>query len=826
MTWRRQLWAALIGVSSLALACGQSQTETTHQDVGRAQPIAQNVLEVSGGEDVLEASGGEDVSHASGGEDVSHASGAVEVVRLAPQDQDALDAHMRRAIDSHLIPGGVLLLGRADGVIFQRAYGSRDAGPPAEPMTLDTIFDLASLTKPIVTATAVMQLVERGDLALDAPIADYLPTFAAERKTATLRQALLHTSGLPAVDPLSAYLGDRDADLARILRLAPAADAGARYVYSDLGYIVLGALIERVSRQRLGAYADAQIFAPLGMRESAMGGVPGEDARVAPTEERDDAPIRNAVDDPRAYRLGGYAGNAGLFSSAADLARFARMLLNHGELDGTRVLSAASVAEMTRAIDLPGHHRRGLGWDMQPPHSSGLSDAAYGHGGYTGTWIFIDPARDLFIVLLTNVVHGGRAGTLGELRRDVARIALDALPRVADIRSQPATPVLAGVDVLRRRGMRLFDDAGASPPRAPRVGLLTHGAARTRDGLKTVDLLIDRPEIDVVRVFTPEHGLDAQHEGRVRGGSYRGVPLTSLFGRRRAPRVADLRGLDALVVDLVDVGTRFYTYPSTLLAALRVAAEADVAVVVLDRPNPLGGVLVQGPVSRPSEPSFVNSFPLPIRHGLTLGELARLFVSELSLSVRLEVVAPAGWSRSARFADTGLAWSPPSPNLPTPESALLYPATALIEGANVSVGRGTDSPFALVGAPYLDADALAVRLSAAQLPGVRFEPAHFTPRARPYRNRACHGVRLVLSDADAFRAARTGFALLLALRAEAPRRFDLDATAGLVADDALLEMLRGGAPLEALERAWQPDLERFEAQRAQILDEARSMSVR
>ena len=785
-------------------ASGESENVREAVDAG---PAAENVLDAWGGVENIDEN---------------------LVVRLAASDQDALDGRIREAIDSHLIPGAVVVLGRADGLIFQRAYGLRETYPGPEPMTLDTIFDLASLTKPVVTAMAVMQLAQAGRLDLDAPVSRYLPEFAAHEKTATVRQLLLHVSGLPSVDPLSAYTGPRAADLARILALAPEAPAGTRYAYSDLGYIVLGALVEHVSGDSLADYARGHILGPLHMSSSAMGGVPGQDARVAPTEERDDLPIRNVVDDPRAYRLGGYAGNAGLFSSADDLARFCRMMLGQGELAGARLLSAASVAEMTEARDLPGHQRRGLGWDMDPDHASGLSAQAFGHGGYTGTWLYVDPAQDLFVVLLTNVVHGGQSGTLGALRRDVARVAVDALPRVAAPRQQPSPPVLCGVDLLEREGLHLL--APATPESTPasheppastrlRVGLLTHGAARTRDGLRTVDLFVDSPAITLTRIFTPEHGMNVRHEGRVRDSSYRGVPITSLFGQRRAPTLDELSALDVLVVDLVDVGTRFYTYPSTLLATLQVAAQSHTRVVILDRPNPLGGESVEGPVSSPARRSFVNSFPLPVRHGMTLGELGRLFVSQLGLDVRLSVLGPTGWLRSMLWEQTGLAWTAPSPNLPTARAALLYAATGLVEGANVSVGRGTDTPFAVVGAPYLDGAALTARLEARQLPGVRFEAVRFRPRAAPHRGRPCRGVRLIVTDESAFLPVRTGFALLLALYAEAPRDFDLDATGGLVGDDTLLTKVREHTSLEDLVASWQANLAVFMSTRAQGMEE-------
>lgn len=723
---------------------------------------------------------------------------------LADASVAAIDAAIEAALRDDRLPGCVVAIGRSGGLLFEKAYGARSLVPDRTPMSLDTVFDLASVTKPVVTATAIMQLAEAGRLSLDAPVARYLPAFARHGKEAiTVRQLLLHSSGLPAADPLSDYLPGRAASIRRVLSARAFGEPGARFRYSDVGFIALGALVEAVTGERLDRYATHAIFEPLGMGETTY--LPGPElrARAAPTELRDDAPIRGDVDDPRAYRLGGVAGNAGLFSTARDLARFARMMLGDGSLEGARVLEEESVRAMTRPVLFPNEGaRRGLGWSMTPRSEQGFSREAFGHGGYTGTWLWIDPGRDLFVVFLSNAVHPTRRGPMRPLELAVAEAA---------VRGVTATEVRPGIDVLRAEGFAAL--AGA------RVGLITNASGRAVDGERTVDLLYRAPGVDLRRLFSPEHGLGAHAEGRV--GDARdaatGLPIRSLFGAHREPAPEDLADLDALVLDLQDVGTRFYTYASTMRLAMQAAARAGVRFVVLDRPNPLGGLVVEGPTTDPSERSFVNSSRLPIRHGMTIGELARLFRGRQQLEVALEVVPLEGWRRGEGWEDTGLRWVPPSPNLPRPAAVRAYPAVGLLEGTNVTVGRGTDRPFEVLGAPWMDPEAVLAALSEAPLPGVRFEATRVTPERSRYRGVPCPAVAVHVSDPGAFRPVRTGLALARALLRAHPRDWQPDRLERLLAAPELYAALLRDEDLEVLEAMFHADEEAFRVERERYL---------
>lgn len=746
------------------------------------------------------------------------------VVRISPDREDAIDAAVESLLARGGAPGAVVLIGRSDGVVFRRAYGRRAVVPDVEPMTVDTVFDLASVTKAVATATSVMWLVEAGRIDLDAPISGVLPQFTGGgRERITVRHLLTHTSGLPAVNPLPDYEGGREAAIRRILGLALESPPGARVRYSDLGFIVLGVLVERVTGRRLDEFARDELFEPLGMRDTRFVLAADEGrrapvaaerrardagwfARVAPTERaerRGGVVVRGAAHDPRAWRLGGVAGNAGLFSTGDDLARFARMLLGRGELDGVRVLQEATVLEMVRPRRLPGGPRRALGWDTG---RVGLSEAAFGHGGFTGTSFWVDPEHDVFVILLTNRVHPDGRGDVQPLVRALGPLAVAA---AAEAAPPLEGPVLNGIDVLERDGFAAL--AGA------RVALLTHRAARTRDGRRTLDVLHAAPELDVVRILTPEHGLGASGEGHVADGRdlRTGLPVFSLFGRTRAPTAPMLEGIDTVVVDLQDVGVRFYTYGSTVRRVLTAAAERDLRVVVLDRPDPQGGLDPVGPVSEPELESFVNHHPLPTRHGLTLGELATLLNEERSIGARVEVVELENWRRGMRWRDTGLRWVPPSPNLRTPEQAMLYPALALLEGTNVSVGRGTDSPFQVLGAPWIDAEALSRAL--ADVPGVRVEPTTLVPRSSRHRGQRCRGVRVVLTEPDRLRPVRLGLRIARALRDLHAEAWDPTRMLPLLGDRAAHAALLAGESLDVIERGWTPRLAEFARVRRRYL---------
>ncbi len=703
------------------------------------------------------------------------------------------------------LPGAVVAVGDRRGLRYLRAFGERTAG---EAMTIDTRFDLASLTKPL-TATAIMVLAERGVIDLRAPASSYLRELQRPDKRAiTLAQLLLHTSGLPKVNPLSACEHGRAQARAAIARERLLTAPGGQFEYSDLGFILLGEVVEGVTSMSLDAFASSQLFVPLGMRDTAFRPAPGEAMRCAPTELRDDVLIRGVVDDPRAFRLDGVAGHAGVFSTAEDLARFSRMLLNRGELDGVRVLRNETVAMFTAPHTVPGAVRS-MGFDVQSSYAlgkgRGMSPGAFGHGGYTGTSLWIDPAHDVFVIFLSNRVHVGPKGNIHPLASSVADLALRARRTAQATANAGRAPIKVGIDVLEEEQFARL--------RGRKVAVLSHLPARDAKGVSTVDVIAHAREVVLRAIFSPEHGLAAQSEGKVASSKLFNVPVHSLFGRTRAPTPEMLAGVDTVVIDLVDVGTRFYTYMATALAVAEAAGAAGIDVMLLDRPNPLGGTRVEGPLSEPAFASFVNYHPLPLRHGMTAGELLSFLIEARDLRVRPHVVEVEGWRAEELFAETPLRWFPPSPNLPTPAHALLYPAIGLVEGTNVSVGRGTPRAFAVLGAPFIKGASLAETLRAAALPGLQVEATRFRPLVGPYQGKLIEGVSFALSDAHTFSAGRTGLAIAQALGRLYAEQWDRSRLGQMIASQATLDGLERGLPLDGLVSAGEANLPKFLEQR-------------
>jgi CubicO group peptidase (beta-lactamase class C family) len=376
----------------------------------------------------------------------------------------AIDVLVVRAIHEGKTPGAVVIVGRRDGVLFRRAYGQRSIVPARVEMTADTIFDLASLTKPLVTGALAIWLVDRGSIQLSDPVSKYIPEFHGQgRETVTVQQLLLHTAGLPPTNSLRDYREGPARARARVLGSWLEAYPGKRFIYSDVGYIILGTLIERVTGESLDRTAARVLWHPLGMLDTQYCPQPCGSPRIAPTElasGRHSSPIRGEVQDPRAYWLGGVAGNAGLFSTADDLSRFARMLLGAGEFAGQRVLSPEAVRAYTEPRPVPGGVRA-LGWDVATPYSTArgreLSERAYGHGGYTGTSLWIDPKLDLFVVFLSNRNHPFGTGNVLRLEGAIADVAVRTLERRVAVGVVPAAlgqlPVEALPPALRRDGI-------------------------------------------------------------------------------------------------------------------------------------------------------------------------------------------------------------------------------------------------------------------------------------------------------------------------------------------------------------------------------------
>lgn len=730
-------------------------------------------------------------------------------VGLDPAGLARIDAVVEQAIAEGRCPGAVVLVARAGKVAYRKAYGLRARLPRAEPMTADTVFDLASLTKPVATATSILLLQERGKLRLDDPVARHLPDFARNGKEkVTVEHLLLHTSGLIADNALADYRGGRQKAMEKIADLGLSAAPGARLVYSDVGFIVLGALVEKLSGEPLEEFAHKNVFAPLGMNDTGFRPVAD---RCAPTEKDGERWLRGVVHDPRARLLGGAAGHAGLFGTADDLAVYAQMLLDGGTHAGRRLLKEETVRLMIQPRPVPGG-LRALGWDVRSAYSSnrGQHFAGFGHTGFTGTSLWIDPPSRTVVIILTNRVHPHGKGDVTRLRARVATLVAEAIIR-PPFPPGTAGQVLTGIDVLRRDGCKRL--AGR------RIGLVTNHTGIARDGTRTIDLLHTAPGVTVVALFSPEHGLGGALDQAVPDGKDEktGLPVHSLYGSRRRPTDEQLRGIDTLVFDIQDIGCRFYTYLTTLGYVLEAAAARKLRVVVLDRPNPVGGVAVEGPVLEKRFESFVAYHPLPVRHGMTLGELARLVNAERKIGAELEIVPVEGWRRADLFDRTGLLWVPPSPNMRSLPAALLYPGIGLLETTNLSVGRGTDRPFELIGAPWIDGRQLAAALNATGLPGVRFLPVRFTPQSSVHAKKECGGVHLYLDDWSRFESIPVGLTIAATLRRLYPEDWQTKRYNMLLGYAALHQAVEQGESAERLLRRAAEGLQEFLAVRKKYL---------
>jgi uncharacterized protein YbbC (DUF1343 family) len=394
--------------------------------------------------------------------------------------------------------------------------------------------------------------------------------------------------------------------------------------------------------------------------------------------------------------------------------------------------------------------------------------------------------------------------------------------------------VQSGIDVLeahnfaeilgtsdKNSGDKSPSDAGS--PQKRRIGLLTNQTGVNGQGRRTIDILAEAPGIALNAIFSPEHGvtgtLDTTSIGNSRD-SATGISVYSVYGATdasRRPAIDVLKNLDAVVIDVQDAGVRFYTYEASLGYFLEAAAKAGIEIIVLDRPNPITGSFVQGPVSDPGRESFVNYFQVPSRHGMTMGELAKMYNAERDLHAKLTVVPMDGWIRGDWYDSTGLAWVNPSPNLRSVTEAALYPGVGLVEGANVSVGRGTETPFELLGAPWIKGRELAQYLNARNISGVRFVPLSFTPTSSIYENKKCEGVNIVLIDRNALDAPEFGMELASALHKLYPEQFRLDKMNDILVNQATLDGLAKGEDPRRIAEEWREALEKFQQLRQKYL---------
>ncbi|MGE3309585.1 MAG: exo-beta-N-acetylmuramidase NamZ domain-containing protein [Limisphaerales bacterium] len=748
-----------------------------------------------------------------------------------------IDSAILAGISNRALPGAVLWLESRDSN-HHRAYGRRAVLPAEEPMSEDTIFDAASLTKVIATAPAILLLVERGKIRIDAPVRDYLPRFTGEGRDAiTVRHLLTHTSGLRPGIGLRPEWSGYEAGIERALGEKPTDPPERRFRYSDINFILLGEIVRQVSGVPLNEFCATEIFQPLGMSNTGFLPDPALQPRIAPTTLDRGTYLRGVVHDPTSRRMGGVAGHAGLFTTASDLARFARLFLGEGELDGVRVFRPETVRRMT-SVQSPAaltQARRGLGWDIDSPYAGPRGDhfpvGSYGHTGWTGTSIWIDPFSRSFVILLSNRNHPTEDGNVLALRRRVGTLAAEAIDgfnfegvpgalprqgseptgtRPAPTGGAAATEVRNGIDVLASQAF--------APLRKKRIALITNHTGVDRDRNPTIDLLKAAADVDLRALFSPEHGIRGQFDEKVPDGvdAKTGLPIHSLYGETRQPKPEQLKDLDALVFDIQDIGCRFYTYIATMGLCLEAAARANLEFVVLDRVNPINGTQVEGPVYLGTTNHFVAFHAIPLRHGMTVGELARMFNAEKDWKARLSVIPVEGWKRSQWFDETSLPWINTSPNMRTLKEAILYPGVGIVEFA-VSVGRGTDTPFEVVGAPYIDDRRFAEALNRAGLPGISFVPIRFTPSASHFKGQECGGVYLMLNDREACRVVDVGILLALTLHRLHPKEFPLDKIPPLLQHPATENAIREGKSLAEIKALWSTDLAEFQARRGPFL---------
>lgn len=738
-----------------------------------------------------------------------------EAVGMRSDHLKHIDKIVAEGLRRKLMPGCVVLLARDQRVVFLKAYGSKQVKPTVEPMTTDTVFDMASITKPVAAATSVMKLVEQGRLDITAPVAKYIPEFAARGKgEVTVFQLLTHQAGLIPDNSIKDYADGPAKAFERIYNLKFYTAPGTKFVYTDVGFILLADIVKRVSGMNVDAFARKHVFVPLGMQETGYLPPDTLTRRAAPTEQRNNKWMRGEVHDPRAFRLGGIAGHAGLFSTADDLAVYAAMMKNGGRLNGVRVLNESTIEQMTRAYRIPDGNQRGLGWDKQSGFSYNRGDlmtqSAFGHGGFTGTVLWMDPQLDLTFVFLSNRVHPDGKGSVNRLAARIATVAAAAID--APRKTEPDRPVLNGIDVLALNGFESL--AGR------KVGLITNHTGLTRNGTSTVQVLHDAATVNLAALFSPEHGfagkLDLAKVGDTRDNQT-GLKVHSLYGETRTPTPEMLEGVDTLVFDIQDIGTRFYTYISTMRNAMEAAAKQKLRFVVLDRPNPIDGITVTGPVLDPGTESFVAAHTLPVRHGMTVGEIATMLADELNLNLDLHVVRMKNWKRHKRFDETNLVWVNPSPNMRCLTQALLYPGVGLLETTNLSVGRGTDTPFEILGAPWINGARFAAGLNARMIPGVRFAPIRFTPESSKYAAEQCEGVNIIVTNRRSFEPIEVGLAIAHELLKQYSNAWETKSLNRLLGSRKILtSILAGNSPKESA-RLWERDLRMFLERRAKYL---------
>ena len=727
---------------------------------------------------------------------------------------DALREVVRKAVAKGNPPGAVLYLESGEKKLTL-VEGQRALSPAMEAMTEDTVFDAASLTKVVATLPCVLILMEQGKIKLEAEVRRYIPEF---RGGITVKHLLTHTSGLRPGIPKEPVWNGYDTGIKLAVELEPEGPPDRFFRYSDINFILLGEIVRRVSGGALNEFAAKHVFGPLKMESTRF--LPPDDwkPRIAPTEiDENNVMLRGVVHDPTSRKIGGVTGHAGLFTTASDLAKYARMILN----GGAGVLKPETVKLMTAPQTIATvFERRGLGWDIDStfsrPRGKVFPIGSFGHTGFTGTSLWIEPQSKTFVIFMSSRLHPDGKGSVRDLYEEIGTVAAQGMTFAAASgppwpRGETEVPaVLNGIDVLVRR--KFADLKGL------RIGLITNQTGIDAQRHSTIDLLAAAPDVKLKKLFSPEHGIRGELDQEKISNSRdkkTGLPVLSLYGEQRAPTAEQLADVDALVFDIQDIGCRFYTYISTLRVCMEAAAKAKKAFYVLDRVNPIGGIKVEGP-SVPDKEAFTATHAIPLRHGMTAGELAAMMNAERAIGCDLKVIPVEGWRRGMLFDQTGLPWINPSPNMRSLNAAQLYPGIGLLE-FSISVGRGTDSPFEVLGAPYVNDLRLAHELNKLGLPGVSFMPVRFTPTTSVFKNEACGGVRIAITDRDALRPVQTGIAIATVLQRLHPKSFALEKVNTLLNRDQSVKAIQAGESWQKVVEAWGAEMTMFETRRKGFL---------
>src|ERR1035437_1096050 len=760
----------------------------------------------------------------------------------------ALDRVIDQAIEQGRMPGAVLLVGHEGKVVYRKAYGKRALVPLPEAMTLDTVFDCASLTKVVATTSSLMKLFEEGRFRLGDKVTDYIPEFQGGKSEITLRQLFTHFSGLQPDVPLSTPWGGYDTGIKLACTFKVGGPPATRYVYSDINFILLGELVHRLSGKMLNEYARENIFLPIGMRESMFQPPASLVPRIAPTERRPvktGQPLRGSVHDPTARNMGGVAGHAGLFSTADDLSRFAQMMLNGGELEGVRLFSPLTVAKFIEPQTPPDQPiLRGLGWDVDSPHSGNRGElfpiGSFGHTGFTGTSLWIDPLTKTYVILLANSVHPDLRPALTPVRAKVAtivaanvglrgqRVTLSEYNQTGynqtgynESLTGPGARRQVGRNGATLTGLDVLAAMKFQPFAGKRIGLITNQSGLDRQGRRNIDVMREAG-VNLAAIFSPEHGFLGKED---RPGIQdttdpaTGIKVFSLYGATNRPTPEMLNGIDVLVFDIQDVGVRFYTFETTMAYALEAAAKAGIPYYVLDRPNPITGTRVEGPVLDAANRSFVGYMTgEPVRHGMTMGELAKMFNAENKIGADLTVVPMQDWQRGDWFDATNLAWINPSPNMRSLNAAMLYPGLCLMEYArNFSVGRGTDAPFEQIGADFIGGRELATYLNQRQIPGVRVYATSFTPTESVFKGAKVEGVRFVVTNRELLDGTRLGLELAVGIQKLYPGKVDFSGGKRLVGSDDAIHRIQAAEDPRTIQESFQDAVGAFAEMRARYL---------